>query len=96
MTPHLLDRKFGRIVRKPREVDGMVFGRQLADSVKDTAVDDVRRKLLSGKYYGKGWKRDKIPPLQNRLLPVLALRCAQYLLIRGVREESAFRYVPVW
>ena len=70
---------------------GAVFGRRLADCVRDTAVDDVKQKLLSGEYYGEGWEVDKIPPLQDRLLPALVLRCAQHLLAWGVQEEGLFR-----
>lgn len=82
---------FGRIVRGPLNVGGgTVFGRQLADCVRDTAVDDVKQKLFSGKYHRGGWE---IPPLQDRLLPALVLRCAQHLLAWGIQEEGLFRYV---
>ena len=70
----------------------MVFGRRLADCVRNTAVDDVKQKLLSGEYYGDGWESDKIPPLQERLLPALVLRCVQHLMTWGVQEEGLFRY----
>lgn len=87
---------FGRIIRGPLSTSGgAVFGRRLADCVRDTAVDEVRQKLLSGGYYGEGWTVDKIPPLQDRLLPALVLRCAQHLLAWGVQEEGLFRYVFV-
>lgn len=85
---------FGRIVRGPLNVGGgVVFGRRLADCVRDTAVDDVKQKLLSGEYYGEGWESDKVPPLQDRLLPALVLRCAQHLLVWGIQEEGLFRCV---
>lgn len=85
---------FGRIVRGPLNVGGgIVFGRRLADCVRDTAVDDVKQKLLSGKHYGEGWEPDEIPPLQDRLLPALVLRCAQHLLAWGIQEEGLFRCV---
>lgn len=71
----------------------MVFGRRLADCVKDTAVDDVRQKLLSGKHHAEGWESDRIPPLQERFLPAVVLRCAQHLLTWGIQEEGIFRYV---
>ena len=83
----------GRIVRGPLSIGGgVVFGRPLADCVRDTAVDDVKQKLLSGEYYDEGWEADKIPPLQNRLLPALVLRCVQHLLAWGIQEEGLFRY----
>ncbi|KAF9792556.1 hypothetical protein BJ322DRAFT_56272 [Thelephora terrestris] len=82
---------FGRIMRGPLNVGGgAVFGRRLFDCVRDTAADDVKQKLLSGDYY-EGWEVDEIPPLQDRLLPALVLRCAQHLLTWGVREEGLFR-----
>lgn len=71
---------------------GVVFGRRLADCVRDTAVDDVKQKLLSGEYYGDLWEIDEIPPLQERLLPALVLRCAQHLMVWGIQEEGLFRY----
>ena len=84
---------FGRIMRGPLGVGGgAVFGRRLSDCVRDTAADDVKQRLLSGEYYGEGWRVDEIPPLQDRLLPALVLRCAQHLLTWGVREEGLFRY----
>ena len=83
---------FGRIMRGPLNVGGgAVFGRRLADCVRDTAVDDVKQKLLAGKYCGEV---DKIPPLEDRLLPALVLRCAQHLLVWGIQEEGLFRSVP--
>ncbi|KAF9650596.1 RhoGAP-domain-containing protein [Thelephora ganbajun] len=82
----------GQIIRGPLSVGGgAAFGRRLADCVRDTAVDDVKQKLLSGEYYGEGWEVDKIPPLQDRLLPALVLRCAQHLLAWGIQEEGLFR-----
>jgi len=84
---------FGRIVRGPLSVGGgVVFGRRLADCVRTTAVDDVKQKLLSGEYYGEWWENDKIPPIQERLLPALVLRCVQHLLAWGIHEEGLFRY----
>lgn len=71
---------------------GAVFGRRLVDCVRDTAVDEVKQKLVSGEYYREGWEVDKIPPLQDRLLPALVLRCAQHLLAWGIQEEGLFRY----
>ena len=71
---------------------GAVFGRRLADCVRDTAADDVKQKLLAGDYYGEGWENDEVPPLEERLLPALVLRCAQHLLIWGIQEEGLFRY----
>ena len=89
-TPSL---NFGQIMRGPLSTGGgAVFGRRLADCVRDTAVDDVKQKLLSGEYYGEGWDVDKIPPLQDRLLPALVLRCVQHLLAWGIQEEGLFRY----
>jgi len=84
---------FGRIMRGPLSIGGgAVFGRRLVDCVRDTAVDEVKQKLLSGEYYGEGWEADKIPPLQDRLLPALVLRCTQHLLAWGIQEEGLFRY----
>ena len=56
------------------------------------SVDDVKQKLLSGEYYGDLWEIDEIPPLQERLLPALVLRCAQHLMVWGIQEEGLFRY----
>lgn len=90
------DLNFGRIMRGPLSISGgAVFGRRLADCVRDTAVDEVKQKLLSGGYYEEGWTVDKIPPLQDRLLPALVLRCAQHLLAWGIQEEGLFRHVFV-
>ena len=84
---------FGRIMRGPLSSGGaMVFGRRLADCVRDTAVDDVKQKLLSGEYYVDGWENDKVPPLEERLLPAIVLRCVQHLLAWGIKEEGLFRY----
>ena len=83
---------FGRIMRGPLMAGGgVVFGARLADCVRNTAVDDVKQKLLSGEYYGEGWENDKIPPLQERLLPAIVLRCVQHLLAWGIQEEGLFR-----
>lgn len=83
---------FGRIVRGPLNIGGgTVFGRPLAECVRDTAVDDVKQRLLSGEYYQEGWELDNIPPLQDRLLPALVSRCVQHLLTWGVQEEGLFR-----
>ena len=90
---------FGRIMRGPLSIGGgAVFGRRLVDCVRDTAVDEVKQKLLSGEYYGEGWETDKIPPLQDRLLPALVLRCTQHLLAWGIQEEGLFRYAfgEIW
>ena len=85
---------FGRIVRGPLTVGGgTVFGRRLVDCVRDTAVDDIKQKLISGNYYREGWEVHKIPPLQDRLIPALVLRCSQHLLAWGVQEEGLFRCV---
>lgn len=87
------DTNFGRSMREPlRDIGGMVFGRRLTDCVKDTAVDEVKKKLLSGEYYGEVWRREKIPSLEDRLLPALVLRCAQHLLTHGIHEEDLFWY----
>ena len=84
---------FGRIMRGPLNVSGgTVFGRPLAECVRDTAVDDVKQRLLPGEYYQEGWELDNIPPLQDRLLPALVSRCVQHLLTWGVQEEGLFRY----
>ena len=85
---------FGQIMRGPLNVGGgIVFGRRLVDCVRDTTVDDVKHKFLSQNYYREGWEVDKIPPLQDRLLPALVLRCAQHLLTWGIQEEGLFRCV---
>ena len=82
----------GRSLRSPLSTGGAVFGRRLADCVRDTAVDDVKQKLLSVEGHGGGWNNDRIAPLQERLLPALVLRCAQYILAWGIQEEGLFRY----
>ena len=83
---------FGRSLRGPLSNGGVVFGRRLADCVRDTAVDDVKQKLLSVECHGGGWDNDRIAPLQERLLPALVLRCSQYILAWGIQEEGLFRY----
>ena len=61
-------------------------------------MDEVKQRLLSGEYYQEGWEADKIPPLQDRLLPALVLRCVQHLLAWGIQEEGLFRYAfgKIW
>ena len=82
----------GRIMRGPLSVGGgVVFGIRLADCVRNTAVDDVKQKFLSAEYY-EGREDHKIPPLQERLLPAIALRCVQHLMTWGIHEEGLFRY----
>ena len=75
----------GSVVRRPQGVVKMVFGMRLADCVRDTAVDSVQQELPFREHYHSGgeWSRNEIPRLEDRLLPVLVLRCAQNLLARG-------------
>ena len=67
---------------------GVVFGRWLTGCVRDAAADYVKQRLLSGEYYEEEWEVNEISPLQDRLLPVLVLRCAQHLLSWGSRMRD--------
>ncbi|KAI0702939.1 hypothetical protein C8T65DRAFT_655154 [Cerioporus squamosus] len=68
-------------------VGGLVFRRDLKSCVYETAADDVLRRLASGQQTVSFGFR----PLESRLLPALALRCAQHILRWGVQEEGLFR-----
>jgi hypothetical protein len=82
---------------------GLVFGRRLAECVRDTAIDEVRLQLISGEYFGEeagdglGEGRHTFPmrPLEQRLLPAVVVRCVQHLLTWGVQEEGLFRCVSI-
>ncbi|KAH8119234.1 hypothetical protein DFH11DRAFT_1563702 [Phellopilus nigrolimitatus] len=68
----------GRRVRAPLHT-GLVFGRDLALCVRDTAVGD-----------GIGEETEMLS-LKGRLLPALVTRCAQHIVKWGVQEEGLFR-----
>ena len=71
-------------------VGGVVFGRDLAACVQDTAIDAVRSRFGKSPLYDDyvGMK-----PLEERMLPALIVRCAQHLMTWGLQEEGLFRYV---
>lgn len=68
-------------------VGGLVFKRDLKACVVETAIDDVLIRLANGQQEASFGYR----PLESRLLPALALRCAQHILRWGVQEEGLFR-----
>ena len=65
-------------------VGGLVFGRTLEVCVQQTAIE--RRPDSAPKAITSG-----IPPLEDRALPALVIRCAQHLMQWGVQEEGLFR-----
>lgn len=70
-------------------VGGLVFRRDLQTCVQETATDHVLFQLVS-----RTEELDSesvIRPLEDRMLPALAVRCAQHLLKWGIQEEGLFR-----
>ncbi|KNZ80268.1 Rho GTPase-activating protein gacZ [Termitomyces sp. J132] len=93
---------FGKRLRGPlrRSGGGVVFGRDLKNVVKETAVggeeeydgDNERRQNKEGPRPRKGSiRRGELKGLEDRKLPALVVRCAQHLLIWGIQEEGLFR-----
>ncbi|KAA1475155.1 RhoGAP-domain-containing protein [Dentipellis sp. KUC8613] len=72
----------------PPIAGGLVFGRDLATCVRETAIEPVRLAIA-----GRGTLEGGAPgdPLEKRMLPALVVRCAQHLLRWGVEEEGLFR-----
>lgn len=67
---------------------GLVFKRDLATCVRETAIEDVQIRLANG---DQELDRFGFKPLESRLLPALVVRCAQHILRWGVQEEGLFR-----
>ncbi|OBZ68063.1 hypothetical protein A0H81_11921 [Grifola frondosa] len=69
---------------------GLVFKRDLQTCVRETAIDDVLRQMA---FEAQDYVMTNggVKPLEARLLPALALRCAQHILKWGVQEEGLFR-----
>lgn len=93
----------GYVVRRPLRPGqgGLVFGRNLADCVRETAV---RPGTIGVMPIGKDQKRASRMSLgeaeaaRNRILeerhiPALVARCAQHIEKWGIQEEGLFRYV---
>ncbi|KAK7045556.1 hypothetical protein VNI00_007388 [Paramarasmius palmivorus] len=83
-------------MRKAGVAGGIVFGRDLAVVVRETAVGVG----VSGYPEWKGTEKhekeesgstDMMKVLESRMLPALVVRCAQHLLSWGVHEEGLFR-----
>ncbi|KXN90808.1 Rho GTPase-activating protein gacZ [Leucoagaricus sp. SymC.cos] len=72
---------------------GIVFGRELARCVRDTAIwtekEDMGTKQESDGRELMGGPELKI--YERRMLPAVVARCAQHILIWGVQEEGLFR-----
>ncbi|EMD37487.1 hypothetical protein CERSUDRAFT_114130 [Gelatoporia subvermispora B] len=86
----------GKRVRGPRRnssgvsiAGGLVFKRDLRQCVQDTAIDSVLERLSVGEDL-ESWDGG-VRPLEERMLPALAMRCAQHILKWGVQEEGLFR-----
>ncbi|KAJ3556702.1 hypothetical protein NP233_g11918 [Leucocoprinus birnbaumii] len=69
---------------------GIVFQRNLAYCVRDTAV--WVGKEAGREFDGKElMERPELKVYERRMLPALVVRCAQHLLLWGVQEEGLFR-----
>ncbi|KAF9050171.1 hypothetical protein BJ165DRAFT_1525445 [Panaeolus papilionaceus] len=66
---------------------GVVFGRSLVSVVRDTAISVGRNPGSSGELPKEGL----LAELEERALPALVVRCAQHLLVWGIKEEGLFR-----
>ncbi|CAL1707041.1 unnamed protein product [Somion occarium] len=67
---------------------GLVFGRDLATCVNETAINST---LISKEFGRQSEEAMALRPLEKRLLPALVVRCSQHLLQWGVQEEGLFR-----
>ncbi|KAF9446353.1 hypothetical protein P691DRAFT_211736 [Macrolepiota fuliginosa MF-IS2] len=75
---------------------GVVFGRDLAKAVRDTAVWVGKEGGAGAVGEGDGKEmmgRPELKVYEQRMLPAIVVRCAQHLLIWGVQEEGLFRWV---
>ncbi|KAI8993795.1 hypothetical protein BD414DRAFT_480460 [Trametes punicea] len=68
---------------------GLVFRRALQACVRDTAIEEVKIKLVTSKQDDD--IRSSVKPLRARFLPALVVRCAEHILRWGVQEEGLFR-----
>lgn len=72
---------------------GVVFQRDLARCVRDTAVWVGKEEADMGRETGgrELMGRPELKVYERRMLPALVVRCAQHLLLWGVQEEGLFR-----
>lgn len=80
----------GKLLRAPMQ-PGLVFGRDLATCVRETAA--ANQKSVTGTGFGMDMEVVGARALESRHLPALVLRCAQHLEKWGVQEEGLFRQV---
>ncbi|PPQ63741.1 hypothetical protein CVT24_004250 [Panaeolus cyanescens] len=66
---------------------GVVFGRDLALVVRDTAISVGKQPGSSTGFSKEGL----LAEFEKRALPALIVRCAQHLLVWGIKEEGIFR-----
>lgn len=85
----------GACLRLPAKRVGTVFRRELASSVRETAVWVTNDgSPLEEEINGRGLLgRPELRIYEKRMLPAIVARCAQHLLIWGVQEEGLFRWV---
>ncbi|KAH7108085.1 hypothetical protein BKA62DRAFT_680995 [Auriculariales sp. MPI-PUGE-AT-0066] len=79
----------GPCLRPPKTASGtggLVFGRTLADCVRDTRA--VPRVLIVSSGEDRA---GPVADIEHRVLPVLIVRCVQHLRRWGVEEEGLFR-----
>ena len=78
---------------------GIVFGRDLKTCCQQTAINAGRRSgSTAGQHRdrkGVSNKEDHLRVLETRKLPAIVVRCAQHLLLWGLKEEGLFRSVSV-
>ncbi|OCH93108.1 RhoGAP-domain-containing protein [Obba rivulosa] len=86
----------GRRIRGPRRTSsgasiagGLVFKRDLRKCVQETAINNVLERIATGEELDS--IESGVRPLEERMLPALAVRCAQHILKWGVQEEGLFR-----
>lgn len=89
---------FGILLRGPvKKAGGIVFKRELAKCVRETAVwigkegNGVEKDRGGNELMG----RPELKLYEKRMLPAVVVRCAQHLLIWGVQEEGLFRWVSM-
>ncbi|KAI0829687.1 hypothetical protein BC628DRAFT_1358220 [Trametes gibbosa] len=88
--------QLGRQLRAPKLsssgmslANGLVFKRDLATCVRETAIQEVQSLLASGDQDVASHVGFK--PLESRLVPALVVRCAQHIIRWGIQEEGLFR-----
>ncbi|KAJ7594580.1 hypothetical protein C8J56DRAFT_927093 [Mycena floridula] len=76
------------LINKAAGAGGIVFGRDLRSVTRTTGIGmglSLEKRKESEK------KGNDIFSLETRLVPALAVRCAQHLMIWGIQEEGLFR-----